>query len=231
MKIEHIKKYRVFEYHMEFLETLVHLQLKGGDKSDLWTSTAWSDFPERLHEVAVHHIPDRLSQSYCTKSLAFSRPETHRFDPGATSQSDVPKSLPMFRATCWSDTPRSLASYRPETPKSSILERPFKATYQGRSQPERPARRNYLKSLQPERSARATSSSRSRFDGARHEETRRERPPGAAMIGRSACFAWTIFMLFQGPFGHLFCCFTLPKPKLSTLVSHWRQRISFLENN
>ncbi|KAG5411843.1 hypothetical protein IGI04_008162 [Brassica rapa subsp. trilocularis] len=50
--------------------------------------------------------------------------------------------------------------------------------------------------------ARATSSSRSRFDGARHEETRRERPPGAAMLGRSACSAWTIFMLFQGPFGH-----------------------------
>ncbi|CDY42182.1 BnaC03g65030D [Brassica napus] len=34
----------------------------------------------------------------------------------------------MFRATCWSDTPRSLASSRPETPKSSILERPFGAT-------------------------------------------------------------------------------------------------------
>ncbi|KAF3515950.1 hypothetical protein DY000_02058690 [Brassica cretica] len=80
-------------------------------------ATSWSDFLERLHEVAVHHIPEQLSQSDRPKSLAFSRPETHRFDPGATSQSDVPKSLPMFRATCWSDTPRSLASSRPETRK------------------------------------------------------------------------------------------------------------------
>ncbi|KAF2586284.1 hypothetical protein F2Q70_00037367 [Brassica cretica] len=80
------------------------------------------------------------SRSDRTKSLAFSRPETHRFDPGATSQSDVLKSLPMFRATCWSDTPRSLVSSRPETPKSSILERPLRAIYQGRSQPELPAR-------------------------------------------------------------------------------------------
>ncbi|KAF3519732.1 hypothetical protein DY000_02059129 [Brassica cretica] len=41
----------------------VHLELKGGDYSDLWTSTAWSDFPERLHEVAVTHIPERPGQS------------------------------------------------------------------------------------------------------------------------------------------------------------------------
>ncbi|KAF3530228.1 hypothetical protein DY000_02041316 [Brassica cretica] len=67
------------------------------------------------------------------KSLAFSRPETHRFDPGATSQSDVPKSLPMFRATYWSDTPRSLASSRPETPKSSILERPLSRSLPARA--------------------------------------------------------------------------------------------------
>uniref|UniRef100_A0A0D3BKZ7 Uncharacterized protein n=1 Tax=Brassica oleracea var. oleracea TaxID=109376 RepID=A0A0D3BKZ7_BRAOL len=73
-----------------------------------------------------------------TKSLAFSRPETHRFDPGATFQSDVPKSLPMFRATCWSDTPRSLASSRPEIPKSSILERPSGATQLGRSRGDDP---------------------------------------------------------------------------------------------
>ncbi|KAG5414304.1 hypothetical protein IGI04_001871, partial [Brassica rapa subsp. trilocularis] len=55
---------------------------------------------------------------------------------------------------------------------------------------------------QPERPARATSSSHSRFDAARHEKMRRERPSGATMLGHSACFAWTIFMLFQGPFGH-----------------------------
>ncbi|KAG5411756.1 hypothetical protein IGI04_008075 [Brassica rapa subsp. trilocularis] len=63
--------------------------------SGLWTSTAWSDFSERLHEVAVHHIPERLIQNDCTKSLAFSHPETHIFDPGATFQSDVLKSLPI----------------------------------------------------------------------------------------------------------------------------------------
>uniref|UniRef100_A0A0D3CXK8 Uncharacterized protein n=1 Tax=Brassica oleracea var. oleracea TaxID=109376 RepID=A0A0D3CXK8_BRAOL len=89
----------------------------------------------------------------------------HKTKPGATSQSDPLRSLPKSRATCWSDTPWSLGSSRPETPKSSILERPLRATYQGRPQPERPAR--------------ATSSSRSRFDGARHDETRRERPPGS----------------------------------------------------
>ncbi|KAG5412495.1 hypothetical protein IGI04_000062, partial [Brassica rapa subsp. trilocularis] len=65
-----------------------------------------------------------------------------------------------------------------------------------RSQPERPVQSDYLKSLP----ARATSSSHSRFDASRHKKTRRERPPGATMLGRSACFAWTIFMLFQGPF-------------------------------
>ncbi|KAF3514620.1 hypothetical protein F2Q69_00003981 [Brassica cretica] len=130
----------------------VHLELKGGDKSDLWTSTAWSDFPERLHEVVVHHIPERLFQSDRTKSLAFSRPKTHRFDPGAISQSDVPKLLPMFRATCWSDTPRSLASSRPETPKSSILERPTKVAPSQSDQPRatitsRSSQSDQLKSL------------------------------------------------------------------------------------
>uniref|UniRef100_A0A0D3C3G4 Uncharacterized protein n=1 Tax=Brassica oleracea var. oleracea TaxID=109376 RepID=A0A0D3C3G4_BRAOL len=63
----------------------------------------------------------------------------HKTKPGATSQSDPLRSLPKSGVTCWSDTPRSLASSRPETPKSSILERPLRATYQGRSQPERPA--------------------------------------------------------------------------------------------
>ncbi|KAG5378641.1 hypothetical protein IGI04_026483 [Brassica rapa subsp. trilocularis] len=48
-----------------------------------------------IDEVAVHHIPERLIQSDCTKSLAFSHPETHIFDPGATSQSDLPRSLPI----------------------------------------------------------------------------------------------------------------------------------------
>ncbi|KAG5386585.1 hypothetical protein IGI04_038055 [Brassica rapa subsp. trilocularis] len=34
-------------------------------------------------------------ESDCTKSLAFSHPETHKDDPGATSQSDLPRSLPI----------------------------------------------------------------------------------------------------------------------------------------
>ncbi|KAG5379056.1 hypothetical protein IGI04_026898, partial [Brassica rapa subsp. trilocularis] len=34
-------------------------------------------------------------ESDCTKSLAFSHPETHIDDPGATSQSDLPRSLPI----------------------------------------------------------------------------------------------------------------------------------------
>ncbi|KAF2581872.1 hypothetical protein F2Q68_00002170 [Brassica cretica] len=38
--------------------------------SDLWTSTAWSDFPERLHEVAVTHISERLDRSDTARSLA-----------------------------------------------------------------------------------------------------------------------------------------------------------------
>ena len=80
----------------------------------------------------MHHIPERLIQSDCTKSLAFSHPETHIFDPGATFQSDVLKSLPMFRATCWSDTPRSLAFVPSETLKVA-LERLAGATPASRS--------------------------------------------------------------------------------------------------
>ncbi|KAF3531528.1 hypothetical protein DY000_02043159 [Brassica cretica] len=137
------------------------------------------------------------SRSDRTKSLAFSRPETHRFDPGATSQSDVLKSLPMFRVTCWSDTPRSFASSRPETPKSSILERPLRAIYQGRSQPELPAR--------------ATSSSRSRFDGARHEETCRERPPGSDYAKSFRVFWLDDFYVISGAFWSFVLLFYIAK--------------------
>ncbi|KAF3602474.1 hypothetical protein F2Q69_00036754 [Brassica cretica] len=35
------------------------------------SSTAWSDFPERLHEVTVTHIPERPGQSDIERSLAF----------------------------------------------------------------------------------------------------------------------------------------------------------------
>ncbi|KAF3502985.1 hypothetical protein F2Q69_00043902 [Brassica cretica] len=41
-------------------------QLKG-----MFPCTAWSDFPERLHEVAVTHIPERPGQSDMERSLAF----------------------------------------------------------------------------------------------------------------------------------------------------------------
>ncbi|KAF2615539.1 hypothetical protein F2Q70_00010344 [Brassica cretica] len=124
-------------------------------------ATSRSDYMKSLYTTSQSDFPRATARS---RSRFHVRRHTILI-PGATSQNDVLKSLPMFRATCWSNTPRSLASSRPETPKSSILERSLRATYQGRSQPERPAR--------------ATSSSRSRFDGARHEETRRERPPGS----------------------------------------------------
>ena len=98
-------------------------------------ATSRSDYMKSLCTTSRSDFPRATARS---RSRFHVRRHTD-LTPGVTSQSDVPKSLPMFRATCWSDTPRSLASSRPETPKSSILERPLRATYQGRSQPERPA--------------------------------------------------------------------------------------------
>ncbi|KAG5393778.1 hypothetical protein IGI04_023741 [Brassica rapa subsp. trilocularis] len=86
---------------------------------------------------------------------------------------------------------------------------------------------------QPERPARATSSSHSRFDASRHKKTRRERPPGATMLGRSACFAWTIFMLFQGPFGHFFDSNHNASSELATqllILRHFSPESSILDH-
>ncbi|WZZ79367.1 hypothetical protein YC2023_099939 [Brassica napus] len=44
-------------------DTWVHLELKGGDYSDLWTSTAWSDQPRAT-------ISSHSSQSDAMNSLA-----------------------------------------------------------------------------------------------------------------------------------------------------------------
>ncbi|KAF3484939.1 hypothetical protein F2Q69_00054434 [Brassica cretica] len=130
----------VLEYHMEFLETF----------GCIWSSK------EVIRVIFGRALPGATSRSDYMKSLcttfrsdfpratARSRSRFHVrrhtvLTPGATSESDVLKSLPMFRATCWSDTPRSLASSRPETPKSSILERPTKVAPSQSDQPERPA--------------------------------------------------------------------------------------------
>ncbi|KAF3597350.1 hypothetical protein DY000_02021536 [Brassica cretica] len=118
---------------MKFLETF----------GCIWSSK------EVIRVIFGRALPGATSRSDYMKSLcttsrsdfprATERSRSRFHVRRANSQSDVPKSLPMFRATCWSNTPRSLASSCPETPKSSILERPLRATYQGRSQPERPA--------------------------------------------------------------------------------------------
>ncbi|KAF3559448.1 hypothetical protein F2Q69_00010674 [Brassica cretica] len=73
-------------------------------------ATSRSDFPERLHEVAVTHIPERPGQSDMEWSLAFLSRDT------------------PLRATCQSDPPRSLAfSWRDDTKRRP--ERPLRATH------------------------------------------------------------------------------------------------------
>ncbi|KAF2617332.1 hypothetical protein F2Q68_00042068 [Brassica cretica] len=153
------------------------------------------------------------------KSLGFSRPETHRFDPGATSQSDVPKSLSMFRATCWSDTPRSLGSSRPETRKrarSDISQRPLQVAPEAWSDfPERHrqvALTCLIRATLPERRGEVARI----FIARRHENrpgaTSRSDPsrslpkPRATSrsdywrSNRASCLLE--FMFTQGPFGH-----------------------------
>ena len=110
------------------------MELKRGEKVTIGRTEHGSDLPERHHEVAVSHEPRATSRSDTTKSLASHTPL------GATSQSDTPRSLASLwrddtkrslerplratyqgrsrsRATRWSDTPKSLATSRPETPK------------------------------------------------------------------------------------------------------------------
>ena len=134
--------------------------------------------------------------------------------PGATSRNDYMKSL---YTTSRSDFPRATARscsrFYVRRHTYLTLERPPRATCRSRSRcserptkvapsPERPAQSDYLKSLQPERPAQVA-----RVLTGRDTKKRRERPPGSD-YARSLCvFDWTIFMLFQGPFGHLFYCF------------------------
>ncbi|KAF3604064.1 hypothetical protein F2Q69_00038460 [Brassica cretica] len=112
-------------------------------------ATSRSDYMKSLCTTSRSDFPRETARSR-------SRPLVRRHQNRA-SWSDLPERraevAPDVQSTCWSDTPRSLASSRPETPKSSILERLPGATYQGRSQPERPAQSDYHKSLQPERPA------------------------------------------------------------------------------
>ncbi|KAF3569124.1 hypothetical protein DY000_02016556 [Brassica cretica] len=146
--------YYVLEYHMESLETF----------GCIWSSK------EVIRVIFERALPGATSRSDYMKSLcttsrsdfpratARSRSRFHvrrhtDLTPGATSQSDVPKSLPMFRATCWSDTPRSLASSRPETPKSSILERPTKVAPSQSDQPRATISSRSSQSDQPGRPA------------------------------------------------------------------------------
>ena len=68
--------------------------------------------------------------------------------------------------------------------------------------------------------ARATSSSRSRFDGARHEESVGSDLLGATMLGRSACLIGRFLCYFRGLLVICFIVFRWQKPKLSTLGSH-----------
>ncbi|KAF2611215.1 hypothetical protein F2Q70_00010259 [Brassica cretica] len=109
---------------MEFLETF----------ECIWSSK------EVIRVIFGRTLPGATSRSDYMKSLC------------TTSQSDFPRATARSRsrfhvrrhtdltpgATSQSDLPRSL---------------PARATYQGRSQPERPAQSDYLKSLLPERPA------------------------------------------------------------------------------
>ncbi|KAF2578369.1 hypothetical protein F2Q68_00005104 [Brassica cretica] len=81
-------------------------------------TTSRSDLPERRVEVAPDVQSDQLERH--TKVARVLSSGDTKIGPGATFRSDVPKSFPMFRVTCWSDTPRSLSYSRPETPKSAL---------------------------------------------------------------------------------------------------------------
>ncbi|KAF3555425.1 hypothetical protein F2Q69_00012198 [Brassica cretica] len=52
--------------------------------------------PERLHEVAVPYLSERPYQRDATKSLAFFSSGDTKDGPGATCQSDHPRSLPDY---------------------------------------------------------------------------------------------------------------------------------------
>ncbi|KAG5375065.1 hypothetical protein IGI04_039661 [Brassica rapa subsp. trilocularis] len=89
----------VFEYHMEFLETFGCIwSSKGGDLSDLWTSTAGATSrSDGMRSLCT------TSRSDSSRATAQGRSRfhvwRHTFTPRATFQSDVLKSLPKLRAT------------------------------------------------------------------------------------------------------------------------------------
>ncbi|KAF3535688.1 hypothetical protein F2Q69_00019991 [Brassica cretica] len=112
----------------------VHLELNGGDYSDLWMSTAWRDFPERLHEVTVTHIPERPGQSDIERSLAFLSRDT---PPRATfserhgevarvSIARHPSQSDLARAT-WRVWPRTSINVQPGSGKIPLKTKPQKA--------------------------------------------------------------------------------------------------------
>uniref|UniRef100_A0A0D3EDN4 Uncharacterized protein n=1 Tax=Brassica oleracea var. oleracea TaxID=109376 RepID=A0A0D3EDN4_BRAOL len=83
----------------------VHLELKGGEICDHWTSRAGER--ERRAEVACISHPSRSDLPKRHPEVArVSMARRHEAKPGATSQSDPLRSLPKARATSRSDMPR-----------------------------------------------------------------------------------------------------------------------------
>ncbi|KAF3587287.1 hypothetical protein F2Q69_00027830 [Brassica cretica] len=88
----------------------MHLELKGGEIGDHWTSRGWER--ERRTEVARISHPSRSDLPKRHPEVArVSMARRHEAKPGATSQSDPLRSLPKAGATCRSDMPRSLRVY------------------------------------------------------------------------------------------------------------------------
>nr|VDD29563.1 unnamed protein product [Brassica oleracea] len=83
----------------------MHLELKGGEIGDHWTSRGWER--ERRTEVARISHPSRSDLPKRHPEVArVSMARRHEAKPGATSQSDPLRSLPKDGATCRSDMPR-----------------------------------------------------------------------------------------------------------------------------
>ncbi|CAN7033768.1 unnamed protein product, partial [Brassica oleracea var. botrytis] len=82
----------------------VHLELKGGEICDHWTSRAGE------RGSAVTRSPYSPHEAICPERRAevarVSMARRHEAKPGATSQSDPLRSLPKARATSRSDMPR-----------------------------------------------------------------------------------------------------------------------------
>ncbi|KAG5400459.1 hypothetical protein IGI04_015066 [Brassica rapa subsp. trilocularis] len=91
-------------------ESLLGIEVPHGVLGDIWSSKECmrATLPERRHEVVVPYLSERPYRSDATKSLALLSSGDTKNGPGATCQSDHPRSLPNPRATCWSDHPKSL---------------------------------------------------------------------------------------------------------------------------